>query len=174
MDLYADAAHLTPQLHGYDPGITPSPGFTLPGGLFWIKRIPKEAVDVHLGDGRASMHVKDLPVLDWGSNGNSISGGKLFGKGVPATVSFDIQWSGITRTVKIGPNDVTDGFAGLFQETGATMSWSSKQDSQLSPPNANTNGFMFVSDPAGTSKKSFAEIGHDHNGSFLPGGDDDG
>ena len=161
-------------MHSYDPGITPSPGLTLPEGLFWIKRIPKEAVDVNLGAGRASMHVTDLEVFDWGSIPNSIKGGTLFGK-VDAKVSFDIQWSGLTTKVNVS-ND-TERFAGLFlysEGSGATMEWSSIQGSQLSPPNANKDGFMFVSDPAKTTKTSFAEIGHDHNGDFFPDGDDDG
>jgi hypothetical protein len=146
------------QIHGYDPGTTPP---NTASGLLWVARIPKQAVDVHLGDGKASMNVSDLAVTDWKTNANSLTFGALLGPGVPATVSFDINWSGMTRKVQV--SDATKGYAGLFVETGATMTWSSSQ-----------KGFTFVSDAAKTTVTAFAEIGHEHNGTFFPGGDDGG
>lgn len=113
------------------------------------------------------MHVRNLAVTDWKTNGNSLSGGKLLGPGVPAIVSFETRWSGVTRKVKV--RDATNGFAGRFLETGTTMTWSSSQKSQVGDP----NGFTFVSDPAKTTKTNFAEIGHERNGVFFPQGDDD-
>jgi hypothetical protein len=135
--------------------------------LFWVVRIPEGDVKVHLGKGEASMHVRNLAVTDWKTNPNSLTGGKLLGPGVPATVSFDIHWSGVTRKVKV--RDAKNGFAGRFLETGATMTWSSSQKSQLGNP----DGFAFVSDPAKTTKTNFAEVGHERNGVFFPKGDDD-
>ena len=57
---------------------------------------------------------------------------------MPATVSFDIQWSNVLEEAKV-TND-TEAFTGQFGKTGATISWSS-----------NEAGFSFVSeapDPA--------------------------
>jgi hypothetical protein len=107
------------------------------------------------------MHVKDLALMDWKTNPNSISGGKLLGPGVPATVSYEINWSGVTRKVKV--RDAKNGFAGLFKETGATMAWSASQKKQFDSP----DGFTFVSDAAKTTKTAFAEIGHERNGVFF-------
>jgi hypothetical protein len=136
--------------------------------LFWVARVPRKDLQVHLGEGKASLKVTDLAVTDWKTNGNSISGGKLLGPGVPATVSYEINWSGATRKVKV--RDAKNGFAGLFVETGATISWSSSQKSQFG---GNPDGFAFVSDAASTTKTDFAEIGHERNGVFFPDDDDD-
>jgi hypothetical protein len=165
MDLYASQSDLqngVNQMHGYDPGITPTPGLTLPGGVFWVVPIHEEDVVVNLSSGKATMDVSDLAVKDWMSNGNSISGGKLSGPGVPATVSFTIRWKDVLRTVMV--HNATERFAGEFKETGATMTWSAQQNSQV----GSTHGFRFVSDPANTTKTSFAEIGHEMNGVFFP------
>jgi hypothetical protein len=93
--------------------------------------------------------------------------GKLLGQGVPATVSLDIEWSGVKRKVKV--RDAKVGFAGLFKETGATMTWSASQKSQFD----SNHGFEFVSDPANTTKTNFAQIGHERNGVFFDKDDDD-
>jgi hypothetical protein len=125
-------------------------------------------VKVHLGEGKATLSVKDFPETDWKTSGNSLSMGKLLGPGVPATVSFEINWSGVTRKVKV--RDAKVGFAGRFLETGATMTWSASQKSQL----GSKVGFEFVSDPAKTTKTAFAEIGRERNGVFFDKeGDDD-
>jgi hypothetical protein len=52
---------------------------------------------------------------------------------------------------------VFGGFAGEFIRGGAQMEWTAK-----------VGDFMFVSDPISTSSSSFAEIGHERNGSFFP------
>ena len=123
---------------------------------------------VHLGEGKATLSVQNLAETDWKTSGNSLSMGKLLGPGVPATVSFEINWSGVTRKVKV--RDAKNGFAGRFLETGATMTWSASQKSQFG---GNTHGFTFVSDAARTTKTNFAEIGHERNGVFFDTDDDD-
>jgi hypothetical protein len=52
---------------------------------------------------------------------------------------------------------VYGGFAGEFVRTNAQMEWS-----------ATVGDFTLVSDPIVTSTSSFAELGHERNGSFLP------
>jgi len=73
-------------------------------------------------------------------------------------VSFRVVWSGVDQRVNIKNTDpVFGGFAGEFIRGGAQMEWTAK-----------VGDFMFVSDPISTSSSSFAEIGHERNGSFFP------
>ena len=109
---------------------------------------------VHLGEGKATLSVQNLAETDWKTSGNSLSMGKLLGPGVPAAVSFEINWSGVTRKVKV--RDAKNGFAGRFLETGATMTWSA----------SNASGFKFQSNPAKTTS-AFAQLGHVSNGVFA-------
>jgi hypothetical protein len=93
------------------------------------------------------MHVADFAIGDFGNVFNALTGGPS----VPATVSFDVDWSGVDARVKIR-NDSTD-FAGEFIHNSATLAWSATQ-----------TGFSFTSDAA---ESHFAEIGHERNGVFF-------
>jgi hypothetical protein len=74
---------------------------------------------------------------------------------VPATVSFDIHWSGpVSRRSKVNDPDV--GFESDVVLSRATMTWSAQ----------NADGFRFVSNPAGTTSK-FALLGRERNGVFF-------
>ena len=127
-----------------------------PVGLFWTTEIPVAGVDVHLGKGSASLQASDVAILDYGNIPNA-----LFGGGpapMAGTVSFRVVWSGVDERLNIKNTDpVFGGFAGEFIRNRAQMEWS-----------ATVGDFSFVSDPIGTSSSSFAEIGHERNGSFLP------
>jgi hypothetical protein len=80
-------------------------------------------------------------------------------KRVPArAVSFKVVWSGVDERLNIKNTDpVYGGFAGEFVRNSAQMEWS-----------AAVGDYTFVSDAIVTSSSSFAEIGHERNGSFLP------
>ena len=128
-----------------NPGITPS-------GLFWTTAIPAGSVSVNPGKGRASLQVSNIVVTDYGDYGNA-----LFGGGpppVPATVSFDVQWSGVAERANVV--NPADGFAGEFVRNSAQMTWS-----------ATVGDYSFVSAPASTSSSIFAEVGHERNGVFF-------
>ena len=84
MDIYNGPVGLANQIHDYSPGIPPS-------GLFWLVSAPHDAVQVHLGSGTASVQMTDVPVLDAHDIKNALTGGPT----VPATVSFDIEWSNV-------------------------------------------------------------------------------
>ncbi len=148
MDVYEPGPG--PQIHDLNP--TPAP----PTGLFWTTEIPAHGVQVHLGKGTASMVANDVPILDFGDIVNA-----LFGGGpppTPGTVSFRVDWGGVGERVKIRNEDpVYGGFAGQFILNSARMAWT-----------ATAGDFTFVSAPLGTSSSSFAEIGHERNGSFFP------
>ena len=151
------------QIHDLNPSTFP------PLGLFWTIEIPDEqdnngtgqhqsegnSIEVELGKGSASMQVSNVPIIDYGNIGNA-----LFGGGpapVPGSVSFKIVWKGVSERVNIRNTDkVYGGFAGEFIRNSAQMEWT-----------ATVGDYTFVSDPLGTSSSSFAEIGHERNGSFF-------
>ena len=131
---------LTSQVHDFNPGIEEN-------GLFWTAAIDRGSVKVNLGKGSASLHVDDLDVEDYGNVVNALQDGPS----VPASVSFDMTWSGVGERVKIRNPD--NGFAGDYIHNSATLTWS-----------ASESGFSFSSDPLASD---FAEIGHERNGAFF-------
>ena len=138
------------QVHDLNPTAFP------PVGLFWTTEIPIAGVDVQLGKGSATLQASDVAILDYGAIPNA-----LFGGGPPPTSgtgSFKVVWSGADEKLNIRNTDpVYGGFAGEFVRNTAQMEWS-----------AAVGNYTLVSDPIGTSSSSFAEIGHERNGSFLP------
>ncbi len=138
------------QIHDLNPSVFP------PTGLFWTLAIPDDRVEVHFGKGVATMAADDVPILDYGDIGNA-----LFGGGpapIAGTVSFEVAWSGGDERVNIRNTDpVYGGFAGTFLRGVAQMEWT-----------ATVGDFSFVSAPLATSSSSFAELGHERNGSFFP------
>lgn len=98
----------------------------------------------------ASMRAENLATLDFGDIVNDL----MHGPAVPATVSFRVQWSGITRRVR--PRDAANGWRGEFVEDTATLEWSSTEAA-----------LTFVSDPANLSHTEFAMLGRERNGVFF-------
>jgi hypothetical protein len=143
-----DLQNFTTQIHDFDPGIHP-----YPDGLFWTIQIPKNSVEVHLGAGTASLRVDDLALTDFFDIPNALSNGALKGSS-PATVSFDIHWSGVIERRQVRNADLH--VAGLFLTTGASIRWTG----------TNAQGFTFTSDAAGQTVVS-AQIGHERNGVFF-------
>ena len=145
------------QIHDLNPSAFP------PLGLFWTIEIPDEhdnhgngaGIEVELGAGSASMRASNVPIIDYGNFGNA-----LFGGGpapVPGSVSFKVVWRGVRERVNIRNTDkVYGGFAGEFVRNTAQMEWT-----------ATAGDYTFASDPLDTSSSSFAEIGHERNGSFF-------
>ena len=138
------------QVHDLNPTAFP------PVGLFWTTEIPIAGVDVQLGKGSASLQASDVAILDYGFIPNA-----LFGGGpppVPGTVSFKVVWSGVNERLNIKNDDpVYGGYEGEFVRNSAQMEWS-----------AAVGDYTLVSDPIVTSSSSFAELGHERNGSFFP------
>jgi hypothetical protein len=135
------------QLHDYEPGITAD-------GLFWTIPIPSESVAVSLRDGTARMQLTHAPIPDFTNFPNAVGLIQPAIPPVPATVSFDLRWSGVTNRTQLRNAD--ERFVALVTETGATVEWSSSQE-----------GFSFVSDPANTSTSIYAAIGRESNGVFF-------
>jgi hypothetical protein len=112
------------------------------------------AVDVNPGAGRASLVVKDLAMFDFFSIPNALFR-FLSPASVPATVSFDLEWTGpVTQRRSI--SDPVAGFEGEFFATSAVMGWS-----------AHTSTFSFTSDSASSSHSVAALLGNERNGRFF-------
>jgi hypothetical protein len=143
MDLYEDQVDLDHQVHDYNPGIPPS-------GLFWVTRIPEDAVEFHLGSGKASMDVEDLALSDYGNILHAL----LDENEVPAEISFSARWKNVIQQVDL--HDAENSFEGHFVENQAFVEWTASQD-----------GFEFESDPMEMSESTFAVIGKERNGVFF-------
>jgi len=112
-------------------------------------------VAVHLDDGTASLQFKNVAVLDWITVPNSFSNGQLLGAPAAATMSLNIQGSGVTRRLN-GFSSPANGFQGDFVENSATIAVSTQ----------NTDGSFSFSGTGDTSS-CFAQIGRLQNGSFF-------
>jgi hypothetical protein len=133
------------QITDFNPGIKPS-------GLFWTTALPPEDVDVDFEEGEASMRVRNIVLTDFHDFNNALFGGGPAPK--PVTISVRVRWSGIDNRLRITNAD--QGFTGKFIVNQAQMEWA-----------ATTEDFIYVSQPASTSKSDFAELGHMRNGSFF-------
>jgi hypothetical protein len=150
--------------------------------VFWTAVIPNDDVQVNPLTGQAQAHVRNLPLLDYYSptgQGDLASLGPTWQSGYFAsTVSLDVAWGGpVTRRVNV--HEAANGFAGLFDENQATVTWSESSQS----------GFRFRSNPGNFSTSVpevpgvngvtaplnfFAQVGFERNGIFFGGGDDGG
>jgi hypothetical protein len=147
-------ANTTQQIHDYAPEITSS-------GLFWTMPLHPDSVQVEFNSARASMHAEGLAVPDAHDLANSLTHGQGFpALGIPpiapepATVSFDVEWSGeISRATVVNE---AQNFRGEFIKTGSTMKWSSAQ-----------NGFLFESEEPNPARNLGATIGRESNGVFF-------
>ena len=126
-----------------------------PDGLFWTLPFPDDSVEVEFGAGKGSMEAEHVSVQDYFSIPNALFR-FLTPSSVPATCSFDVEWSGpVTQRSNI--KDPSVGFAGEFVLSQATMTFTVRSD-----------GFSFVSNSSGTVS-AFAQLGHMRNGRFFGG-----
>lgn len=134
------------QITDLNPGILP-----YPDGLFWTTQIPDDSVRVTPGAGDAIYKVTGLGLRDFGDIGSAFNGAP----GVPATVSFEVRWTGVEQRVHV--TDASAGFAGEFVRGRAQMAWS-----------AVVGDYSFQSDPLETSSSDFASLGIERNGDYFP------
>jgi len=147
-------ADVTKQIHDYAPAIAPS-------GLFWTMPLHPNSLKVEFNSARASMHAEGLSVPDAHDLANSLTHGQgLLNPpippiaAVPATVSFDVRWSGeISRATVVNE---AQNFRGDFIKTGSTIEWSSDQ-----------RGFFFDSEEPNPARNLGAVIGRERNGVFF-------
>jgi len=110
----------------------------------------------------ASLNLTNIPLNDFYTVPNSLNPAHPLGLQPAVINSLDMEWSGVTRRVEF--SDPTIGFAGLFLENSCTI-----EVTATTAATPTRHGFKFVSDPGSTTVSSFAQVGHDHNGSFFPG-----
>jgi hypothetical protein len=145
------------QLHDFNPGVDP-----FPSGLFWFVDLSKSNLQVNLGAGTAHLSVNNLAIEDYTNFVNSVTSDPPPIPEIAATVSFDIHWSGVLA--RAHRNNPTEGFAGTYVETNATITWSAAQ--------TEAPFFSFVTDSPTVSPQTtvFAELGQEGNGIyFRPG-----
>ena len=109
------------------------------------------------------MHAEGLPGPDAHDLANSLTHGQGLATNippippiapVPASVSFDVEWSGeIDRATVVNE---AQNFRGDFIKTGSTIKWSSVQD-----------GFSFESEDPNPARSLGATIGREQNGVFF-------
>lgn len=97
------------------------------------------------------MVIGHADIKDFFNLTNALSGGT---SPVPASVSFELRWSGVIK--RVHTRDETNHFVGDYIEDTATIHWTAEEE-----------GFHFVSAPAHTSTTVFAEIGSERNGVFF-------
>ncbi len=135
--------------------------------VFWMVEVDEDAVEVDFDSGRARLRVRGLDLYDDHDLANSVTQGLGLpgGLGLPypaiapvapirATVSFDVEWSGIVDTAQI--ENTMQHFNGSFLSTGATIQWSAKEE-----------GFEFQSEAPDPSRNVVSVLGHEKNGVFF-------
>lgn len=122
---------------------------------------PLDSIETDFEEGRASLRLHDVPVTDAHDLYNNLTKGQGYAPlgvppvaPVPATVSFNIEWRGITDSAKVV--NVMQNFRGRFVKTGATIDWS-----------AESADFAFRSEDPDPSRNLYAVIGHEQNGVFF-------
>jgi len=148
------SANTLQQIHDYAPPIPAS-------GLFWTMPLHPDSLQFEFNSARASLHAEGLLVQDAHDLANSLTHGQGLPRmgippipPVPATVSFDVEWSGeIDRATVVNE---AQNFRGDFIKTGSTIKWSSIQD-----------GFSFESEDPDPSRSFGGTIGREQNGVFF-------
>jgi hypothetical protein len=112
-------------------------------------------------EGEASLRLLDVSVTDAHDLYNNLTNGHGYPPlgvppvaPVPATVSFDIKWSGITDSANIV--NIMQNFRGQFVKTGATIDWS-----------AQSANFAFQSEVPNPARNLYSVIAHEQNGVFF-------
>jgi len=116
---------------------------------------------IEFDEGVASLQLLDVSVTDAHDLYNNLTNGNGYPPlgvppvaPVPAKVSFDIKWSGITESAKIV--NIMQHFRGQFVKTGATIDWS-----------AQSANFAFQSEVPNPARNLYSVIGHEQNGVFF-------
>ena len=154
------SANLPQQIHDYNVHIDSN-------DVFWMIPLDDDAVEVDFDDARARLRVRRLKVFDDHDIANSLT----LGLGLPgdlgfpypkiapvapvrATVSFDVEWSGIFDVAEI--HNTAQSFKGSFLSTGATIKWSAEQP-----------GFQFESEMPDPGRNLISVLGREQNGAFF-------
>ncbi len=112
--------------------------------------MPPESTMADLNKGIAMMRWSRVPMPDQQDLMNALNNGPAF----PATVSFDVRWSGGMQKRKTLRNS-QHRFALQIMETAATIEWQAER------------GDLRLTSDAGTAKTVYAFVGRERNGIFF-------
>ena len=130
-------------MHDYAPHISST-------GLFWLFALPPGSVRADLARGTAAWRASNVAMPDAHNNEGSIVGGPW----VPATVSFDVEWS--TPLARAARRAEAGAWGGEYVETESRIAWSARQE-----------GFAYQSDPIGTSTSVWGVVGRQRSGAYF-------
>jgi hypothetical protein len=146
------------QVHDFNPGISLDGTTYSQNGVFWTIPFSASNVAINIDQATASMSATNLPMPDYSNIINSLGFNGIPPSFVQGQVSFAMSWTGVGRPTQI--RDQTNGFAGLFIDSRATISWSASEP-----------GFQYVSDADVTAQTQVSGvIGKERNGKFFPQG----
>ncbi len=127
-------------MHDFNPGFSPT-------GVFWTLPVAPDSAQGEVDNAAIGLRVTDAAVGDYHDVANAIRQGRS----VPATLSYDLRWSGATAVYDL--RNAEQRFAVRGAEATATMTW-----------RAETDEFKFASSP---SRSVFAVVGNERNGVFF-------
>jgi hypothetical protein len=119
-------------------------GGITPAGLVWTVRLPDHSVSVDAGGNVVTVDARDVAVVDERQDGDT-----------DAHVTLQMTWTGRGRRRR---TVTSPAFAGdFFRRARARAVFAASED-----------GFAFASDPRKRLRTTFAELGTERNGVFLP------
>ena len=127
-------------MHDFTGGITPE-------GLVWTVRLSDESVSVSAAGDVVTVDARDVAVVDERAGGDTA-----------ARVTLQMTWKGRGRRRRLA--SASPPFAGeFFRRARARGTFA-----------ANEDGFAFATSPEKPLRSTFAELGRERNGVFLPAG----
>jgi hypothetical protein len=140
----------------------------VPDGLFWTVLVPDSSVRVDLTAGNAVMAVRNLPTLDFVTFVNDAQ----HGPSIPTTVSFFMQWSGLSNRSLVRIPVLSDGSPGFIASLAQSETGGASVSFTASEPTAVVNGVtgaVYSSDPTTPATVLYAALGAERNGVFFQG-----
>ena len=136
--------------------------------MFWAVELSEGAAHTDLDEGSASLHARNICVLDAFTVANSVLGVNRPVNQVRGIIdSLDIEWRTSGTPVQQCTNQPANKMSGTFVENIARIAVTATTPRTDVTALSNGHGFRFVSDPAETSVSHFAQIGKEQNGSFY-------
>jgi len=125
-------------VHDFTGGVTPA-------GLVWTVRLSDDAVNVAPAGDVVTVDARDVAVVDERAGGETA-----------ARVTLQMTWTGRGRRRRLA--GTSPAFAGeFFRRARARGIFAASED-----------GFAFASDPQKRLRSTFAQLGTERNGVFLP------
>jgi hypothetical protein len=144
--------------HSWDGGLSATT-------VFWVVELSEGAAHTNLDEGSASLHARNICVLDAFTVANSIMGVNRPVNQVRGIIdSLDIEWRTSGTPVQQCTNQPANKMSGTFVENMARISVTATTPRTDVTALSNGHGFRFVSE---TSVSNFAQIGQEQNGSFY-------